>query len=119
MTSDAKFTPGPWELKTLEPNTLGQEWVDSSDVRTIADCSQANRIKNGFPCHMEDGETKANARLIAAAPTQHAALQELWDVCDDLLRFLDKEMPQGFELRDRLVTAGHNSADALAKAVSS
>lgn len=57
----AKFTPGPWEAGELP--------FDGSHVAKIAD------IYILVPHHIKLGNVIDDARLISAAPDQHAALQ--------------------------------------------
>jgi len=76
--SETKFTPGPWEVKTMGHQTLGVEWISSPHGDKIADCAQLSKYDAGLRCFCirpELDEISANARLIAAAPDLLKALQ--------------------------------------------
>lgn len=76
-TSMSSFTPGPWTVSNLEPNTIGHDWVDSQERRKIAVCYEiAGRAEDGaYYLRVETDEIAANARLISAAPDLLAALK--------------------------------------------
>ena len=62
MTEQAKHTPGPWQAE----DGLDEPTVESEDF-VVASCHQASA--------MAEGESIANARLIAAAPEMAEALR--------------------------------------------
>ena len=62
MTTQANHTPGPWQAE----DGLDEPTVESEDF-VVASCHQARA--------MDDGESVANARLIAAAPEMAEALE--------------------------------------------
>ena len=64
--SDVKFTPGPWGVCK---NRFGK----ISSLRGVDICSL---LKYG----KKDGEAKANAHLIAAAPDMYAALVHIREI---------------------------------------
>jgi hypothetical protein len=75
--SNAKHTPGPWQLD------------DESEVHKEGAVIASVKMPDDFPCLDEDtdeaallAECEANARLIAAAPELLAACQGLVDGCD-------------------------------------
>ena len=66
-----KYTPGPWRIGTPPPN--GEQTVGTLNGLMVAVAT--------IGAEME--ETKANARLIAAAPELLEALQSVLDNCLD------------------------------------
>lgn len=64
MTTETKFTPGPWRL--FNGTDVFLDDGDTSGDHYIADCNMTVAI--------EYGVLKANAALIAAAPDLYAAL---------------------------------------------
>ena len=78
--SEAKFTPGPWQVKHEEYDP----WevianIDGPDEGrfhwdSICDCDQDSKSR------LDSEETKANARLIAAAPQMYEALTSVLSV---------------------------------------
>jgi len=62
MIEQANHTPGPWQAE----DGLDEPTVQSEDF-VVASCHQARA--------MDDGESVANARLIAAAPEMAKALR--------------------------------------------
>jgi hypothetical protein len=81
MTTDAKFTPGPWDVES----PFGDEAlaiVANADKPTyawkiVASCFSKDEYddENGVPLL----EHNANARLIAAAPEMYEALRSIAD----------------------------------------
>ena len=63
--NEAKFTPGPW-TQGWSQNGIDCVWLDGETEPVIGMGDDDDWIDCG---------TEANARLIAAAPDQHAALQ--------------------------------------------
>lgn len=71
-----KFTPGPW---TAEERTREESgWVDICSCIDRLPVGYATPAKSGTPEERRDGETIANARLIAAAP-ELLAIVETFD----------------------------------------
>ena len=67
---EAKHTPGPW---TVAGDVKGQEaWCPTRHIYASAD-----REAHGSGCVATVASSRANARLIAAAPAMLAALQDL------------------------------------------
>lgn len=64
MTKQAKHTPGPWRLEDGPEDGL---WV-ADENHFVANCRQSYA--------MAEGESIANARLIAAAPEMAEALSD-------------------------------------------
>ena len=61
-------TPGPWTAQSLEPSTIGHDWVDGPDRRCVAVCSEiVGNGPHGYCQRVDTDEIAANARLIAAA----------------------------------------------------
>ena len=83
------FTPGPWDLQSPMEDQSGSDVIVASG------------IKGSFPtiCELSyevpPNERKANARLIAAAPEQHAALKYLSESIRHLLEQKDIHIPSG------------------------
>lgn len=79
MSTQPKFTPGPWFIRRASPNNAHLTvFVSSYDILTLG-C-------NGFPYvgppessgYLEAvAEVKANANLIAAAPEMYECLESL------------------------------------------
>ena len=81
--TEAPHTPGPWEVKTLEPHSLGVEWISSPHGDRIAECHRlAKPSSYGFCVRPELVEIAANARLIAAAPDLLAVAEAALDMVD-------------------------------------
>lgn len=79
MSAATRFTPGPWKVCIEPKNAAWHPWItigaaDEKDARRICDVTDWGlSFGDGFHgCDM----TKANARLIAAAPDLLAALIE-------------------------------------------
>lgn len=80
MTSETKFTPGPWFVLTDHPTNAavrvcsGFDGWHGGELATLYGPCEGDEDENGvWPL----GETRmANARLIAAAPDLYAALVE-------------------------------------------
>jgi hypothetical protein len=68
----SKHTPGPWHVQDNTINTsdqTGQLRVDSEIDGAIADCGRGKYV---------DDESRANARLIAAAPEMVELLRAIY-----------------------------------------
>ena len=81
--SKAKYTPGPWTINEWhdedwscyheEDGTSSHKQVHAASGRVVG--FAAYHTHKLWGTHKEDAELEANARLISAAPDQHAALQ--------------------------------------------
>jgi hypothetical protein len=69
----SKFTPGPWHVGGMYKCTI----YDHMDQRI------ANSFDGILVTQRSDAECEANARLIAAAPDLHEALQFIESLYDD------------------------------------
>lgn len=70
MTPQTQFTPGPWRFEIPDSRKdfdEGFRWIHAADDTVVA---KVRLIESDW------GESKANARLIASAPSLYAALQE-------------------------------------------
>lgn len=74
VKENVQHTPGPWKLSgpSFGCRLKGQDWTVSGRNLSIASVHNSND-----PIAGDDLESKANARLIAAAPDLLAALQVL------------------------------------------
>lgn len=97
------FTPGPWNINWGDGNVVTKVFADGVIIGTVA--GDAARDDKGT---FSDPKTRANARLIAAAPELLAALQ-------DILHVLSPHMHPGDPLRAYAETERKARA-ALAKA---
>ena len=95
--SQAKHTPGPWRVV--------KDWDVSGHAYTVA---------NGAASVLDDDESSANARLIAASPELLAALKETLELID--LAFMRNDNPFGIDHNRAMdgVRAG-NAASAKAE----
>lgn len=66
-----QYTPGPWRIGTPPPN--GEQTIGTLNGLMVAVATTGAEME----------ETKANARLIAAAPELLEALQSVLDNCLD------------------------------------
>ena len=66
-----EYTPGPWRIGTPPPN--GEQTIGTLNGLMVAVATTGAEME----------ETKANARLIAAAPELLEALQSVLDNCLD------------------------------------
>lgn len=71
----SKYTPGPWKL--FKFGTTGYTWcIDDSQDEAVAYIESATAV-------LHEGESKANARLIATAPELFEVLDEILDQLHD------------------------------------
>lgn len=77
MAEEAKFTPGPWSIGWRRANLGGEERPVTAIGGSVGEwiALLPHGWFDGFGV-VEDGELKANARLIAAAPDLYALLAE-------------------------------------------
>ena len=78
-TNEAKHTPGPWHISTLEttPHTIHHGGGQLASVTLPPYPNERNKLTwHGHTL----AESEANARLIAAAPELLAALEKMCDV---------------------------------------
>lgn len=70
ISTPAQHTPGPWQVEPGHMQTATLQYWQVTDGQDAICCNQF--------CYA--GGSEANARLIAAAPTMLALLQELIDI---------------------------------------
>lgn len=106
--SGAAFTPGPWHYGDEDESVVGVHYVD---VHAGEYCTASYRCTASVEGPFVDGEfgpldeeTRANARLIAAAPELYEALEAL------------VKEANGFELWQRPYGTLEPAMAALAKA---
>lgn len=75
--SEAKFTSGEWKVSN-NGETLKVKTGDQTTVCQLTFLKGAHGMKGRKP----EGEAKANAHLIAAAPDMYEALKLLVKFCD-------------------------------------
>lgn len=97
-TSAAQHTPGPWGI-------IGVQDIESADGNSIAIVSSHGPTKEARRV------TKANARLIAAAPEQHSTLEAIRNDCT---AWLNGEM--GLSADDLAAAIRTAAGAAIAKA---
>ena len=92
---NSQHTPGPWHWTQDFPNAVDKnELVSDKGVKVLTPITGLDRHDIGIrtgPTHdarpgYGDGETEANARLIAAAPDMYEALKEILDWANDGFR---------------------------------
>ena len=73
---EAKATPGPWTRQTLEPQTLGYEWIDAPGYTHVAVCRDLTKFDQTNRLHLrpELDEITANTEFIVAARNTLPAL---------------------------------------------
>ena len=82
-----KFTPGPWHVHPFRAQVDTFVWTDAETLDPVPVCALL-----WLTDRRSEGETEANAHLIAAAPELYAALEKLYN------RLLDKlEWPEEYE----------------------
>ena len=98
------YTPGPWEF-------IGTGIRDSRGL-SLASVSYAN---GSVSMKISNGETLANARLIAAAPEMLEIIKDLVDILADYLKYAQemRKIGRGFSTTD---TAGRVDENVLAGA---
>ena len=74
---NAKHTPGPWVVRTIDQSLATVETQDGEYI--ICNAAQLR----GDDWKTEHAERKANARLIAAAPELLDALQSIAECCNE------------------------------------
>lgn len=109
MTSETKFTPGPWKFidaTKVASMQYSPKCVIKSGNKLIASFSW-NDLSPFFPAK---GESQANAHLISAAPDMYEALASAIDLVErDVIRVRPSE-------REELMSALEAWNTALAKA---
>ena len=107
MEQKAAHTPGPWQIEwNAAQSGEGHYITDSNDM------GELSRIAAVLFHDDADGETRANARLLAAAP-------ELLAACKSMIEWDDREHDHAvdFSARMALCDAAFNAARAaIAKA---
>jgi hypothetical protein len=90
-----KYTPGPWEVSTLDGRTIGP-------VRTVIVEDEGGWTQTPLPqlqavavVKERTGETAANARLLAAAPELLAALERILPWAEKWVEQLSAQMAGG------------------------
>lgn len=98
MSDEFKGTPGPWEIK---PEEVDRPYIRIRGTRLGGRFKVANVLSPDYDGvhHREADETRANARLIAAAPE---LLEALTSTLDEIGFWLSQQKP---ELKDKLVSA--------------
>ena len=93
-----KGTPGPWEIK---PEEVDRPYIRIRGTRLGGRFKVANVLSPNYDGvdHREAHETRANARLIAAAPE---LLEALTVTLDEIGHWLSQQKP---ELRQKIVSA--------------
>jgi hypothetical protein len=101
IISAADFTPGPWNVSG---GTIGL-WVAGPDRNANVLCDILYRSRKGA-----NAEDRANARLIAAAPTLYERLKDVLERCAELEVF----MCDNFDHDDDCNCEGDKARAALA-----
>lgn len=88
----AQHTPGPWHLEEgRDYNNAEQKELGAGHYFDMCD-SNGNTVVVNVSCTQASDETKANARLIAAAP-------DYFDGCKDLPQITDGESTADYDKR--------------------
>jgi hypothetical protein len=105
---EAKHTPGPWEISSIDGRTIGPVAYTHTDpeVRAI----EIPQMKAVAVVKERIEETEANARLISAAPEMLAMLIEL----NEFMRHYNS--PDASSIYDEARTWKMALAEILAKA---
>ena len=72
---EVKHTPGPWTIGRCDWEYANVEFSGSGSFFTIM--ATGRECPTAFAPEVDDGDARANAQLIAAAPALLAALEEL------------------------------------------
>lgn len=78
MTNEAKFTPGPWSVPWATSQVHGADLSIEARTKVHNNPRYIGRVYGPGPLATLDEETRANAALIAAAPTLYQALEAWW-----------------------------------------
>lgn len=82
--SETKFTPGPWHVVPTPQGTFGKNWVEIAP--SVVTSAEYHSSRDGVVAGVQI--SKANARLIAAAPALYEALK-------NAERALTRHIPEG------------------------
>lgn len=114
----AAHTPGPWSVCFDRPDPECRDSIAYiRPTNPVDGFWEANEIATVYACDGSD-ERKANARLMAAAPDQYAALIEIASAIEDAYEDIYQSLPDGVvpDWFIRLHAAAKQARAAIAKA---